>query len=113
MKKNQKISADNTILVLVGVVKHLNDQIDTKRVLVKHRLTSGLEELYTKQIISAIAKVEYLEVLISELREDLELTTNLEQKETEEVDNAILSLNSIFDELLTPAMKNAIKTQTI
>jgi len=31
----------------------------------------------------------------------------------EEVDNAILSLNSIFDELLTPAMKNAIKTQTI
>jgi len=113
MKTNQKITPDATILVLVGVVKHLNDQIDTKRVLVKHRLTRGLEELYTKQILSATAKVEYLEVLISELREDLELTTDLNYEETEKIDDAITSLNCIFDDLLTPAMKNAIKTQTI
>ena len=103
MKKNTKISTDSTLLVLVAVVKHLNEQIETNRVLVKHRLTPGLEELYTKRILSAMAKIEYLEVLISELRADLELTTSLNEEETDNIDNAILSLESIFDNLTPQA----------
>jgi len=103
MKTNKTISPDSTLLVLVAVVKHLNEQIETNRVLVKHRLTPGLEELYTKRILSAMAKIEYLEVLISELRADLELTTSLNEEETDNIDNAILSLESIFDNLTPQA----------
>lgn len=72
-----QINPNNTILVLQGVVKHLNQQIETNQVLVKNRLTRGLEEFYTKQIISALAKIDYLEALISKHQKDLSLKPSL------------------------------------
>ena len=100
MKTNVK--CEEKIMNLLGVVKALQDLVETKQVLLKQSLPLKLRRLYEKQIFDVVDRYKYLENMIIEAKEELELTTEIDDKKSLDIDNAI---TRVFDDVFSNNLK--------
>lgn len=100
MKTN--VNSENKIINLLGVVKALQDLVETKQILLKQSLPMNLRRLYEKQIFDVIDKYKYLQNMIVEEKEKLELTTDIDEKKSLDIDDAI---TRVFSDVFSNNLK--------
>ena len=104
MKTNVKVNPELTIRNLLGVLEALKDLVETKQILLKQSLPLTLRRLYEKQIFAVSDKIEYVEEMILQAREQLELTTELDEQKSFDIDNAI---TRVFENVSFNNLKSA------
>lgn len=96
MKTNAQVNPKNTIYNLLGVVEALRDLIETKQVLLKQSIPVALRRLYEKQIFATSYKIDYLEDLIKEAKEEMELKSKSSEQEMTRIEQSVSNVFNNF-----------------